>query len=402
MPGNYYGYSAQAPDFSFIGRAGQQIGQGINEYQKTKLENLDRSKVLEAYHNVVIPNAIKEYNESTGNTDPMKAEIYVGKIYYPPLKSEKPGDTLSRWATVEKNFKSGLESLKGEKANLDIGQTVARATASSPGVQGSLNPEADKGWAAIDTSNAPDVNIGPAIYDSNSYPEPGVEAPKTKEEFNARVSQDLPPSTTTEQLNANAQYQTAARSFPGMEDDLAKARLKLQQDQEARKREQINKSNETQATKAKIASDRLAFDHLKLAVESGQTNEKLAQGAAVLESEYAKDLAKAEGRWKELDSKLKILTDPTKSDEAMMMDETLDQVQGNMAELSPIIGQLQDRKKMAEQFVTKLTAEGSVYERTTRAKKTNKQRTTPMTPPATGPAPAQSRKFKIINVTQKP
>jgi len=204
--------------------------------------------------------------------------------------------------------------------------------------------------------------------------------PQTREQFYGALGrQDLPPEATFSDVEENPEFQFAKGQFPGVEDELARARLKVQQDAEARKKDQIGKNIENQELKAKIAKDRLNFDMLKLDVGSREAREGAAE-------KYRVDAADYDFKQNQKASELKKWKDIQKgmaSGEEEMSDYTPEQVNAQIAELESIVEGLKVNAQEARKRASEL-AKQSVFE----ARTGKKPKPTAANPPEPAPAPS--------------
>jgi hypothetical protein len=158
MAGNFYGFSAQAPDLSFVGQAGAIIGNTIQQLPatieaenkrallKTQLEQLklDVPKAEEVRRQR-IAEAVKEYQTELGlSDDQMTDRIKTGieARYYSPIMGDEqtdPGKAILRWSDADTKFQANL---KVQKEQLDKTRG-ASAAQSVVGPQRVSNPAAD-------------------------------------------------------------------------------------------------------------------------------------------------------------------------------------------------------------------------------------------------------------------
>jgi hypothetical protein len=158
------------------------------------------------------------------------------------------------------------------------------------------------------------TTMSPQEYAQTLQGQPSVTdtaTPQTREQlYGALGRQELPPDATFEDVKDNPQFQFAKEQFPGAEDELARARLKVQQDAEARKTKQIGKQREQADLRLRLQDRELAWKYYNAGVNAQKPEflradkwDQMAEGAS-------KDLAKMEGRLDELNTIKKELNKP--------------------------------------------------------------------------------------------
>lgn len=101
-----YGYTATAPDFSFIGRAGKQAGEMVKDYATKKIDEKD----LGAAYDMLLNNAAEKYKQKTGEQDDLKAKAFAA-AHFLRLSSDTADSAIGRWATAETRFNKDLEDI---------------------------------------------------------------------------------------------------------------------------------------------------------------------------------------------------------------------------------------------------------------------------------------------------
>lgn len=113
-------YQYQKPDFSFIARAGEQIGQAIEKYgaeQEKKSEaaklaaklKLDDAQAQRA-HEMLLDQAKTEYKKATGVDDDVKATAFAARYFQPKYQNETAVEAVQRWDKADALFKKALET----------------------------------------------------------------------------------------------------------------------------------------------------------------------------------------------------------------------------------------------------------------------------------------------------
>lgn len=127
-------------------------------------------------------------------------------------------------------------------------------------------------------------------------------APKTEEEFmGAMGRQPLSPEIDTADVTANPSYQFAKGALGSSEDELGKARLKVQQDAEARKNKQISEQHDQAALRLRLQDRELAWKYYNAGVNAQKPEFENADNWDVKAEEAQKDFGEAEAKlnkWK--------------------------------------------------------------------------------------------------------
>jgi hypothetical protein len=96
-----------------------------------------------------------------------------------------------------------------------------------------------------------------------------IPAPQSEEQFSGAMGrQQLPEDVTMEDVKSNPQYQFALGSLGSTEEELAKARLKLQQDEFARKQKQIDEKNRLGDLRLKLQDRDLQWKYYNAGVNA--------------------------------------------------------------------------------------------------------------------------------------
>jgi hypothetical protein len=188
-------------------------------------------------------------------------------------------------------------------------------------------------------------------------------APKKEEDFmGAMGRQQLPAEATFEDVQANPAFQFAKGQFPSESDELARARLKVQQDAEARKNRQIDKANELQGWRQKNAKEQLEFDKLKLQVTDRQQLEGTADKWYLKAAQADADAVKAKAELKRWESQLNNAgtdkADPELADfspqqivaQIAMYEETLNNLEARAKEWRDVAASINDQSRFEKVF----------------------------------------------------
>jgi hypothetical protein len=129
-----------------------------------------------------------------------------------------------------------------------------------------------------------------------------VPAPQTEEQFSGALGrQQLPEDTTMEDVKSNPQYQFALGALGNTEEELSKARLKLQQDELARKQKQIDEKNRLGNLRLKLQDRDLQWKYYNAGVNAMKPEFENADDWDKMAEEASKDFGTAEShlnRWK--------------------------------------------------------------------------------------------------------
>lgn len=213
-------------------------------------------------------------------------------------------------------------------------------------------------------------------------------APRTEEQFmGAMGRQTLSPETTYEDVQANPAFRFAQGELGSEADDLAKARLKVQQDAEARKAKQINEKNRLGDIRLKLQQNELDFKRYKLGVG---TENKWLDRADDVEKRFqdtTQDLIELEGREKKLK---KIISSGQDEEGNILIQEEMDNAKNQLAEVETMLLKGEAQKKALSERVKQLTSEAY-----SQGEKVRKQSPKAFQEPGaekspTGPAPSKS------------
>jgi hypothetical protein len=119
----YYGYTAQAPSYDFIAVAGQQLGQGVQNYLKDVQTKKD-VKQAETVYQQIVDQATKKVKEADPTIEDNKATAFVVK-HFPPLvgsEREEPVKAIERWYKADDPFEKAVNDLKVKATTREISQ----------------------------------------------------------------------------------------------------------------------------------------------------------------------------------------------------------------------------------------------------------------------------------------
>lgn len=123
---SYYGHTAQAPDFSFIGQVGRDIGNTVEKYSEAKRQNAvltaNEEQATKAY-GTLIEQAKELYKSETGDTDDVRAAAFAKRYFIPKIGTETATEAVNRWHAVDPAFRAGLK-IKQEEGYKKTAQNV--------------------------------------------------------------------------------------------------------------------------------------------------------------------------------------------------------------------------------------------------------------------------------------
>lgn len=176
----------QAPNFDFIGLAGQQIGKGVEKYAKAKAKettyNLNKAQAKQAYQ-AVYTQSVERYMKETGETDEYKAGKFVANYYMPPMSSETGKDMVTRLLSVEPKFEAAL---KQKKVQIYQEKTAEPGQYQRPETIGKVETPVQR--TGLEAQRAPEL-MGP--------PAPGQQT-RPQYQSSARSLQDMQEATLNE------------------------------------------------------------------------------------------------------------------------------------------------------------------------------------------------------------
>lgn len=180
-------------------------------------------------------------------------------------------------------------------------------------------------------------------------------APKTEEQFmGAMGRQQLPAEATFSDVQANPAFNFAKGELLGNADELAAARLKVQQDDLARKQKQIDEKNRLGDIRSTIAANELAFKRYKLGIG---TQESWLDRADDTQKEFQKtanNLIELEGREKKLK---KIISAGADEEGNILTQDQAEEAKNQLAEVETLLIQGEVQKKALADRVKQLTSE---------------------------------------------
>lgn len=187
------------------------------------------------------------------------------------------------------NFVRTLKSESDIGRQKEITGAVGRATATT-------TPKGlDEALSTPPREFAQKIEANPQNYQ-------GTEGIKTEEQFyNALGRETLSPETSFQDVQDNPAYQFARGALPSEGDELAKARIKIQQDAEARKKKQIDEQNKLGDLKLRLQDRDLAWKYYNAGVNAQKPEFENADNWDAKAEEASVDLGEAEStldKWK--------------------------------------------------------------------------------------------------------
>lgn len=210
-------------------------------------------------------------------------------------------------------------------------------------------------------------------------------APQTEEQFmGAMGRQPLSPDITTEDVNVNPQFAFARGSLTSEQDELANARLKVQQDAEARKLKQINEKQQQADLRLRLQDRELAWKYYNAGVNAMKPEFENADDWDKKAEEATTDFGEAEAnlkKWKTIGAEI------GKEDSEYFNQFTPQEVNAQIASFETLMRNAKTQKEMWAKKAVEIR-KGS-YERGSNISRGSKKTFEEPTERATGPvAPA--------------
>lgn len=261
------------------------VGQGIDAYRASTALNTKNTEAFNELTNFFDRAGIS-YDKTTLAPKPGEAdyEVRAQKTIAPIIGQlkEKGVDvntlvkTLNTPGVAWPQIESLLKVNKAE--GIQKGITAAVTDAAST--------EMPRGFDKLMSASP---QQGAQMLEQNPEAFKGMAVPQTKEELYGAVAGRLPEGAMYSDLTANPTFQLTAGRYASQDDEMAKARLKLQQDAEARKKAQGDEANRLKGISARQKENDNALQYYKLGLRYQEGDINIAEKLNTSAEETKKD-----------------------------------------------------------------------------------------------------------------